>query len=169
MARSKRADARSDVGKTSKIGAAAHTLNTTTRTLRFYEELGILAPRRTSAKTRSYTKEDIERVQAVQCLTDLGIGLRGVIALATVRSQSKTGDTASHKVHRLLDDMRRDVEIKKNRCEDLLSQIDAAVHLVKQCFGCQVSPRHGGCDACPVARNVQNIRLLRLIWDQDKP
>lgn len=169
MVQRKRSDARSDVGEAVKIGAAACALKTTPRTLRFYEELGILAPGRTLGKTRSYTKGDIERIEAVQHLTELGIGLRDVVELATTRSRSRTGDTASRKVHRQLEDMHRDVAAKRKQCEDLLSQIDAAARLVKECFGCEEPPRQGKCKACPVARNVENVQLLRLIWDQDKP
>ena len=168
MAQRKGSGARSDVGGAVKIGTAARALKTTPRTLRFYEELGILVPGRTLGKTRSYTKEDIERIEAVQHLTELGIGLRDVVELTTTRSKSRTGDTASRKVYRLLDDMHRDVEAKRKQCEELLSQIDAAARLVKECFGCEEPPRQGECKACPVARNVENVQLLRLIWDQGK-
>ncbi|MHB8252298.1 MAG: MerR family transcriptional regulator [Acidiferrobacter sp.] len=169
MPQQKDSNALDDVGEVFKIGAAARLLKTTPRTLRFYEEIGILAPGRSPGKTRSYTKEDIGRIQAIQHLTDLGIGLHDVVALATTRSRSKTGDSASHKVYRLLNEIQQVVETKRNQCEDLLNQIDVAVRLVKQCFGCQALPRYGRCEACIVARNVQNAHLLRLIWDRDKP
>jgi DNA-binding transcriptional MerR regulator len=152
-----------------KIGEAASQLNTSTRTLRFYEEQGILAPVRTAKGVRLYTDEDIELVRVAQHLTALGIALRDVAEIATVRSRSKTGDQSSHKVFALLEELGRDVEKKKKECDLVLEQIDAAARLVKQCFGCENPPTYLGCEKCPVTRNVAKSHLLRLIWDKDKP
>lgn len=43
-----------------KIGEAASLLSTSTRTLRFYEEQGILAPVKTAKGVRLYTNDDIQ-------------------------------------------------------------------------------------------------------------
>ena len=46
-----------------KIGQVADALGTTPRTLRFYEEQGLLTPRRTERGTRLYTAHDWERAR----------------------------------------------------------------------------------------------------------
>jgi DNA-binding transcriptional MerR regulator len=117
---------------------------------------------------RLYTDEDIELVRVAQHLTALGVALRDIAELATIRSRSKTGDQASHKVFALLEELRRSVEWKKKECELVLEQIDATARLVKRCFGCENPPTHLGCEKCPVARDVGKSRLLQLIWDKDK-
>lgn len=169
MPKRKQGPAQAERARPLKIGEAASLLNTSTRTLRFYEEQGILAPVRTEKGVRLYTAEDIELVRVAQHLTALGVALRDIAELATIRSRSKTGDQASHKVFALLEELRRSVEWKKRECELVLEQIDATARLVKRCFGCENRPTYRGCETCPVTRNVEKSRLLRLIWDKDKP
>lgn len=169
MPKRSRGSSRADKPRLLKIGEAADLLSTSTRTLRFYEEQGILAPMRTAKGVRLYTDEDIELVRVAQHLTALGVALRDIAELATVRSRSKTGDQSSRKVFALLEELRRDVERKKKECELVLEQINATARLVKQCFGCENRPTYLGCEKCPVTRNVDKSRLLRLIWDKDKP
>lgn len=152
-----------------KVGEAASLLNTSTRTLRFYEEQGILSPVRSTKGVRLYTNEDIDIARVAQHLTALGVALRDIAELATIRSRSKTGNQASHKVFALLEELRRGVEGKKKECDLVLEQIDVTSRLVRRCFGCENPPTYRRCEKCPVARSDDQSRLLRLIWDRDKP
>lgn len=63
--------------KTFSIGEAAELSETTTRTLRYYEELGLIASTRPSATgQRRYSAEDIERIRHIRDLqTLLGLEL----------------------------------------------------------------------------------------------
>ena len=42
------------------------------QTLRIYERKGLVRPQRTSGNTRRYSEADIERLRAIQFLTDRG-------------------------------------------------------------------------------------------------
>lgn len=150
-----------------KIGEAASLLNTSTRTLRFYEAQGILAPVKTAKGVRLYTSDDIELIRVVQHLAALGVALRDIAKLATIRSHSQTGHQASHKVFDLLEELHRSVEWKKKECEFVLEEIAKTTRLVKRCFGCENPPTYLGCAQCPVVDNVGDSRLLQLIWDKD--
>jgi len=153
---------------TYKIGEVAELLGTTTRTLRFYEEQGMLTPFRTAKGTRLYTENDIVRLRVIQHLAHLDVPLRTVHELAVARPESLSGDEASHKVFTLLSELRLDVEKKKRECEDAQQQIAAALKLVEQCFGCQENPTFDGCKGCPVEKETDRSRLFHLIWDQDQ-
>ena len=56
-----------------RIGDVARMLDVTPRTIRYYEELGLLAPAtdRPSGRHRIYTEADIERLREVLRLKDL--------------------------------------------------------------------------------------------------
>ncbi len=151
-----------------KIGEAASLLSTSTRTLRFYEEQGILAPVKTAKGVRLYTNDDIQIIRVVQRLAALGVALRDIAELATIRSCSQTGHQASHKVFDLLEALQRSTEWKKKECELVLEEIAKTTRLVKRCFGCENPPTYLGCEQCPVASNVGDSRLLQLIWDKDR-
>ncbi len=61
------------------IGVAAGLCNVHPQTLRQYERLGLVAPKRAGAKNRLYSEADIRRIQRIQHLTqDMGVNLAGV-------------------------------------------------------------------------------------------
>ncbi len=61
------------------ISVAAELAGVHPQTLRMYERKGLLQPKRTSGNTRRYSEHDIERIRAIQELTQLGgISLAGV-------------------------------------------------------------------------------------------
>ncbi len=149
-----------------KIGEVAELLDTTPRTLRFYEEQGMLMPFRTVKGTRLYSDDDIARLRVIQHLVRLDVPLRTVHELASARPDSRSGDEASHRVVALLNELRLDVEKKKRECEEAQQQISAALQLVEQCFGCRNKPTFQDCKDCSVAGQINGSRLFHLIWDQ---
>jgi MerR family transcriptional regulator, repressor of the yfmOP operon len=70
--------------KSLRIGEVADSLGTTPRTIRYYEEIGLLpaADDREQGKHRVYTQADVERVREIMRLRDLlGLTLEEVSAL----------------------------------------------------------------------------------------
>lgn len=63
-----------------KIGEIAKLTNLTTRTVRYYEGLGLLGAResRSNGQTRSFDNVDIERLKRIQMLKDLGLSLEEI-------------------------------------------------------------------------------------------
>ena len=150
-----------------KIGEVARLLGTTTRTLRFYEEQGLLAPRRSEGGTRLYGADDIERFRVILRLVELDLPLRTVARLAHARRESRTGDESSHKVHHMLGRLREEIEEKRRECDEMLEDLSGASALVERCFGCERPPVATECLRCPVSADRGRYRLLHLIWDQD--
>jgi MerR family transcriptional regulator/heat shock protein HspR len=61
------------------ISVAARMLNTQTHTLRYYEKVGIIEPRRSQGNIRLYSDRDIAILRKVKSLMeDMGINLAGV-------------------------------------------------------------------------------------------
>ncbi len=61
------------------IGVAAKMLNLHPQTIRLYERLGLIKPRRDAHGKRMYDDEDIERIRRIQHLTQqMGVNLAGV-------------------------------------------------------------------------------------------
>src|SRR4030067_2223142 len=60
------------------ISVAARILGIRTYTLRYYEKIGIIEPRRSRGNIRLYSEEDIARLRQMKTLMeDLGINLAG--------------------------------------------------------------------------------------------
>lgn len=61
------------------IGTAARLVNLHPQTLRHYEGLGLLVPKRSRGNIRLYSPRDIERLRKIARLTqELGVNLAGV-------------------------------------------------------------------------------------------
>jgi len=61
------------------ISVAARMLETETYTLRYYEKVGIIEPRRSRGNVRLYSDRDIALLQKVKALVDdMGVNLPGV-------------------------------------------------------------------------------------------
>jgi MerR family transcriptional regulator/heat shock protein HspR len=69
------------------ISVAAELAGMHPQTLRIYERKGLVHPQRTSGNSRRYSAADIERLQAIQELTDEGINLAGAKRILELTAQ----------------------------------------------------------------------------------
>ncbi|MER7843402.1 MerR family transcriptional regulator [Kitasatospora sp. NPDC096077] len=58
-----------------RIGELAERAGTTTRALRYYEQLGLLPARRAGNGYRAYGEEDLRLLREIRMLQDFGFGL----------------------------------------------------------------------------------------------
>jgi DNA-binding transcriptional MerR regulator len=69
--------------KNVQIGELAKRLGITTRTIRYYEEIGLMGPsERLGGGARTYSKDDILRLKFILKLKELGISLKEMQDLA---------------------------------------------------------------------------------------
>lgn len=62
-----------------KVGELAELTGLSIRTLRYYDQIGLLAPsRHTDAGHRLYEEKDIARLQQIQALKELGMNLKHI-------------------------------------------------------------------------------------------
>jgi DNA-binding transcriptional MerR regulator len=87
-----------------QIGELSRSLGITTRTLRLYEQLGLIdPPQRTEGGIRYYTKEDIRRIKFVLKVKELGLSLKQMQDLAEIYRQTKTEERIMPRLIELLD------------------------------------------------------------------
>jgi MerR family transcriptional regulator/heat shock protein HspR len=88
------------------ISVAARILETQTHTLRYYEKVGIIEPRRSRGNVRLYSDRDIALLQKVKSLVDdMGVNLPGVeVILRMMEHMSemqKELEQAQQEIHKL--------------------------------------------------------------------
>jgi MerR family transcriptional regulator/heat shock protein HspR len=59
------------------ISVAAELAGVHPQTFRIYERKGLVQPQRTQGNTRRYSEDDIDRLRAIQSLTEAGVNLAG--------------------------------------------------------------------------------------------
>ena len=68
-----------------QIGALAKKLGITTRTIRYYEEIGIMGKsERSGGGTRTYNRDDVLRLKFILKLKDMGISLKDIQHLSEI-------------------------------------------------------------------------------------
>lgn len=73
------------------IGVVARMVNLHPQTLRNYEQLGLVIPRRSQGNIRLYSQREVDRLQKINRLTqELGINLAGVEVILNLTDQIET-------------------------------------------------------------------------------
>ena len=72
------------------ISVAAELAGMHPQTLRLYERRGLVHPQRTAKNTRRYSVHDVDRLQRIQELTELGLNLAGVERVLAMEEQLET-------------------------------------------------------------------------------
>ena len=143
--------------KLKKIGEVAKELGITTRTIRFYEEEGLLEPIRTSKGTRLYSEEHIRRLRVIKELREMGIPLEKIKSIVIIRKNSSSGDEASQNVLSAFEEIERKIEEKIQLLNMVLAEINSLKPAVYQCRGCTLQPTLENCTRCdrwePIVRN----------------
>jgi len=88
-----------------QIGVLAKSLGITTRTIRYYEEIGLMGkPDRLGGGTRSYNRDDILRLKFILKLKNLGISLKEIQELSDIFDiNEKNFTTITPKLIEILD------------------------------------------------------------------
>jgi len=123
-----------------RIGEAAARVRVSSRTLRYYEELGLLTPSgRTPGGARRYTDDDIARLEHIRELQELmGFNLDEILEvvriedrLATLRAEWRAGRPPERRAEILAEALhhnarlRARVESKIARLDQFLDGLDA--------------------------------------------
>src|SRR5215211_8047316 len=102
------ANGQANDGTLLSIGELAEKTSVSTRTIRYYEELGILpTPERTAGGTRRYPHEYVFYVEGAKTLRQLGFSLEEIAELGQF---ALTGATASKKTQAMLQEKLAELE-----------------------------------------------------------
>ncbi len=92
------------------ISVAAELAGVHPQTLRIYERKGLLAPARTSGRSRRYSEHDIELLRRIQELTNDGISLVGVQRILALEEELDTMRRRAEQLESTVAALRREME-----------------------------------------------------------
>jgi DNA-binding transcriptional MerR regulator len=136
-----------------KIGDFAELAGTNLRTLRYYEELGLLSPAsRSQGGFRYYRHTDIHRLTMIRDLQDLGLPLERIRELMATRDHGEDREQFVERMRRALNEQDR---LLGERIDELRRQrehIAAALNKVHECERCKHMPSAGNnfCEPCAI-------------------
>ena len=122
------------------IGEISKKVETSTRTIRYYEELGLLnSVKRIENGHRIYTDEDIRRLKFIKRLKILGLTLSEMHELESIWSDHKTNQVVLRRLleildsHlRLLEDRMTDLNILRNEITEYKGHIKQKIDPEKE-------------------------------------
>jgi DNA-binding transcriptional MerR regulator len=143
-----------------QIGEIAKEIGCTTRTIRYYEELGLITPAaRSRGQFRLYDQEAGERIALIQKLNSLGFPLTSIRDMFSIRHGSKTGKEASRQVIQILYHQRDRLHKMIEQYQDMVKDVESAIELVAACFNCRAKPTKAKCQGCEVVTSRPEIPL----------
>lgn len=107
-------------GKYWQIGEIAEQLGVTTKTLRHYEKIGLIEPRRSDNGYRLYSADDVDRLQRIRQLQAFGLSLRQIKAIFTRGEDDSSLWQAA--MQTLLEEVEEQIELLEQRRE-LISKL----------------------------------------------
>jgi len=136
-----------------KIGDFAALAGTNLRTLRYYEEIGLLRPAsRSSGGFRFYRPEDLNRLRMVASLQRLGLELAQIRTLMDTRAEGLPQKELLARVRRALDEQRGLIRTRIAELEAQCGGLDQALAKLAGCEACAHSPApaNNHCNPCQV-------------------
>jgi len=134
-----------------KIGAFAKLAGTNLRTLRYYEEVGLLQPSaRSKGGFRYYRKTDLNRVELVKHLQDLGLTLDEIHGLIKERNSQAGRAACMERVGEALRVNKELLDARMHQMNQHLKKIEEATEKHSICENCDVTPsvENNYCEPC---------------------
>jgi MerR family transcriptional regulator/heat shock protein HspR len=92
------------------ISVAAELAGVHPQTLRIYERKGLLAPARTSGRSRRYSDHDIQLLRRIQELTNEGISLVGVHRILALEEELQAARDRGARLEAALESLRHEMD-----------------------------------------------------------
>lgn len=147
-------------------GDLARRTGNTLRTVRFYEEAGILRPVRAPGGRRLYTPADLERLQLITDLRELDLSLDEIRRFLALREGCADAPELAERFGRVLGEQLERAERRLAALRRLQAEFAATLAVLEHCRTC---PAGGveSCATCEVATGRDAPRVMRVIVGGD--
>jgi DNA-binding transcriptional MerR regulator len=136
------------------IGQVAKMANVSNRTLRYYEELGLIVPKtRGSNRYRYYDETHIQRLNTIKMLQESGFALKEIVAaLAPILDPNGnvtySGQEMAKEIYKALENQRAKLVEKQREIQNTLGDLEVTMKSLVDCFGCKLSASLEDCAKC---------------------
>jgi len=136
-----------------RIGELARKAGVTARTIRYYEELGILAaPRRPQARHRRYSEKDLLHLHRVQQLKSFGLALGEIREIFDLSRQDPSGEKSRLRLLTRYREKWREAQKRKEKIEEYIGDLEWHIDQLE---------RVGDFQACP-GEECRNCRYTEI-------
>ncbi len=149
----------------------ARRSGSTLRTVRFYEEAGILKPtQRTEGGHRLFEASGLDKLRLVSDLRSAGFSLDEIRGVLETKRAAPTGAVASTDVLEKLNDQIGRMQERVNLLQRLISQLTEAREVLERCQQCTNTVNFpNDCGECKTLSDVEPVpAAVSVLWDVNR-
>ena len=143
-----------------RIGDLAKRAGTTMRTIRYYEQRGLIEPaRRTKGGFRLYQEEEVHKLHLIRRLKVLDMPLAQVKAFFDERHRGRTAAEIAPSLQEVLREQLQEMERRIAQYRAMQDSARETIEILDVCTHCPHEPGPDVCGQCPVLRERAAIPL----------
>jgi MerR family transcriptional regulator, Zn(II)-responsive regulator of zntA len=134
-----------------RIGDLARRAGTTMRTIRYYEERGLIEPvRRTKGGFRLYQEEELGKLRLIRSLQLLDMPLSQVKAFFDARRRGRAAAEIAPGIQEVLRGHLAEMERRIAQYRAMQESVRETMNILDSCRNCPYEPGPAVCPRCPV-------------------
>ncbi len=153
-----------NLAKSYKIGELANLSGLSVRTIRGYEEMGIISSIRSDGGTRYYSNTGLTIAKLAHRMRNLNIPVTTIQEIATRRRDFDTGDLSSAAMTEILERLSDELRGQAAQMLELEDEVMRTLRLIRGCHGCRNLPSAKTCPDCPMETSENKTDLSQMIW-----
>ena len=138
------------------IGKLAKAAGTTTRTVRFYEEMGLIKPEcRSEGGFRCYCHDQLIRLRMILGLKEMAFDLDQIKAILCKQDAHETGGQLAHSILEDLNVQLQDVDAQIAHLQCVRGKLTQTITSICECLPCHRRVEERLCTACSVLKETK--------------
>jgi len=149
-------------------GDMARLSGSTLRTVRFYQEEGLLCPaERSDGGHRLFPETELQKLQLALDLREAGLSLGDIKTLFALKSRCSEPEEASRRMADVLERQVEEMQHKIQKLRSLKSELASMVAVISECRSCDDRQFPKRCGECDVLKQQDLPRAVRVLWSDD--
>ena len=146
--------------KNYQIGDVAKMLGISQRTVRYYEELELIAAERTPGGYRVFGEAQVEKLRTILALKEIGMPLEEISKLIHLRQHGTIGSETAPKLLSYLKDKTEEMKGTVKKYNTLIRELEAVMKIIDNCKACKNITEGSVCERCVDSRTDHHVPPL---------
>lgn len=144
------------------IGDVAKRLGISQRSIRYYEERGLINPSRTEGRFRIYAESEVARLKTVLLLKDLGMSLEEIASLIQLWHKGISSEVTP-KIRDALVKRLNDFRAMEKKYRQGIDQLNEILKVLKVCETCGHAVEESVCKHCLEGKHKEIPPLMKTL------
>ncbi len=149
-------------------GDMARLSNSTLRTVRFYEQEGLIEPvPREDGEHRYFARDELHKLQLAVDLREAGLSIQAIKELFALKKDAGSPAEATRRMSGVLEAQIQEMQRKIATLRRLREELASVVSVISECRECcQVDRFPEPCRGCEVMKQPELPRAVRVLWSE---